>query len=344
MRSSDKKFFISVIVFLSTIAIGYIGYMTAGWDSLDALYMVIITIFGVGYGEVQEMTPELRIFTIVFIIIGCTSLLYAVGAFINWLTEGQIQQYLGERKMEKEIKNLRNHIIICGYGRVGRVLAEKIEAAGRPFVIIERDADQIDSIRSAGYLYVEGDATEEAILKKAGVKEAKSLATVLPADAANVFIVLSCRFLNDSIRIISRANESSTEAKLIQAGADKVIMPAVIGGDRAANMLLRPTAQEILEKDLTDNIFVEELGGIGLVIEEVKVSGDIAKLTLADLETKSKSTFLVVAVKKNSGKTIVKPDLKLVLDVGDILVVISQKDVPLEFIKEEVSQMSTTEK
>ncbi|MCB1121958.1 MAG: potassium channel protein, partial [Verrucomicrobiae bacterium] len=120
MNSPNRQFIISIVVFAVTVLIGFVGYQLAGWSVLDSLYMVVITIFGVGYGEVQELSPGLRIFTLVFILIGCTSLIYAIGAFINWLTEGQLKQMLGRRKMHKEINKLSNHTIICGYGRVGK--------------------------------------------------------------------------------------------------------------------------------------------------------------------------------------------------------------------------------
>lgn len=334
-RSADRRFLISLLVFIIAVSIGVVGYVMAGWTVMDAIYMVIITIFGVGYGEVRDLSPELRIFTIIFIVIGCTSLLYAVGAFINWLTEGQLQQYLGKRKMEKEIRSLKNHIIICGFGRIGKILAAQLYKAKKPFLIIEKGDEKIKEIRDMGYLALLGDATEDVVLKRAKIDEASMMATVLPDDAANVFIVLSCRSLNPRLTIIARSNQTTTEDKLKQAGADKIVMPAVIGADIVANMILKPNAQEILEKDLHNNTFLESLNDIGLALGEIAINegSQVAGSILEDLETKGKSSFLVVAVRKKSGQVIVKPKLNQKLDAGDTLIVISQKDVELEFMK-----------
>lgn len=334
-RSANRRLVVSVIVFVVAVSVGVAGYMAAGWTMMDAMYMVIITIFGVGYGEVKTMSPELRIFTIIFIIVGCTSLLYVAGSFINWLTEGQLQQYLGKRKMEKEIRNLKEHVIICGFGRIGMILAAQLHKAKKPFLIIEKSEDKVREIQEMGYLAIIGDATEEVVLKRARIEDASIMATVLPEDAANVFIVLSCRSLNHKLTIIARSNQISTVDKLKQAGADKVVMPAAIGADRLANLILKPNAEEILQKDLHDNTFIEGLNDIGLAIGEIYINeqSQVAGGTLEDLETKGKSAFLVVAVRKSNGETIVKPKLSTRLQAGDALIVISQKDVSLEFMR-----------
>jgi voltage-gated potassium channel len=333
MRPADRKFFISILVFLVAISFGVIGYLVAGWTVLDAMYMVVITIFGVGYGEVHDLSPELRIFTVAFIVVGCTSLLYATGAFINWLTEGQLQTLLGKRKMEKELRNLNNHVIICGFGRVGKLLSTKLFENKRPFVVIDRSEEKIREIQDDGYLAIMGDSTEEEVLKKARIEHASVIATVLPDDAANVFIVLSGRSINPSLTIISRADNSSTQQKLFQAGADKIVMPAVIGADHIANMVLKPNAQEILEKDLHDNYFLDNLNDIGLEIGEIEVvkNSPLDGGVLEDLEKRGRSAFLVVAVRKKNGNTIIKPPLDQALHAGDKLIVISQKGVKLNF-------------
>lgn len=167
-ESPNKHLLIGLFLFLFTTIIGVAGYRTAGLSFLDSIYMVIITIFGVGYGEVVEMTNSVRVFTMVFIVLGCTSLIYTVGAFINWLTEGQLKQLLGRQHMEKEISQLKKHTAICGYGRVGRLLSTRLSEAGKPFIIIDSKAAEDESIRESGYLHIDGDATEESVLRKAG--------------------------------------------------------------------------------------------------------------------------------------------------------------------------------
>ncbi len=312
-------------MFALTIGVGFTGYRLAGWPSLDSLYMVIITIFGVGYGEVHQLSPELKIFTSIFIIVGCTSLIYTVGAFINWLTEGQLQDYLGRRRMDREISNLENHVVICGYGRVGQMLADHLSEADRTFVIIDKDSRQVESILEQDYLFIEGDATEETVLQKARVDKASVVATVLPNDAANVFIVLSCRALNPRLTIIARANQTSSEAKLKQAGTDKVVMPATIGAQRIANIVLRPNAREILEKDLSDNIFIEGLADIGLEIDEIPVAegSEIVGQTLRGIEAEGGYSFIVIAIRKADRSTIVRPSMDIRLESGDCLIIMT---------------------
>ncbi|WP_309400730.1 potassium channel family protein [Cerasicoccus maritimus] len=324
-----------LLLMVAVVAVGFEGYQIAGWPVLDSIYMVIITIFGVGYGETNEMTPELRIFTIGFIIAGCTILIYTVGAFINWLTEGQLQRLMGERKMEKDIEELNGHIVICGFGRIGRLLAEQLKSAEKPFLILDTDPKQIELIREAGFLYIEGDATEEDVLHKAHIEKASVMASVLPNDAANVFIVLSCRQLNPNLQIIARANQISSEQKLMQAGAHRVVIPAAIGADRIAHLILKPNAREVIEKDLHDNVFMEGLSEIGLEMDEIAISvdSDLVGSTLEDLETRGKHAFIVVAVRCKDGNTTIKPKLDTTLKPGDTLIVMSHIGVAPDFVR-----------
>lgn len=340
VQKPNRQLTLGLVAFVVTIAIGFAGYRLAGWSALDSIYMVIITIFGVGYGEVHPVDGSLQVFTIVFIIAGCTSLIYTVGAFINWLTEGQIQEYFGRIKMEKEISNLEKHVVICGFGRVGQMLATQLHEAGRSFVIIDKDPRQIEVINDCGFLYIEGEATEEIILQKARIEKASVIATVLPNDAANVFIVLSCRSLNPRLTIIARANQNSTEAKLKQAGADKVVMPAVIGAQRIAHIVLKPNAREILEQDLRDNAFIDGLADIGLEIDEIPIAENdpMVNHTLEDLETEGRSAFIVVAVRHQDGQTLLKPPLDYVLKPGDHLIVMSHIGVVPKFVRTRLTQ------
>lgn len=340
MKSPNRQFLIGFCLFTLVVLFGFAGYRMAGWSSLDALYMVIITIFGVGYGEVRELDPNLRIFTIVFIIAGCSVLIYTVGALVNWLTEGQLEKLLGRRKMEKEINRLHGHVVICGFGRMGRLLSARLAEAKQPFLVIDRDRGQVELLRESGYCYLEGDATEEDTLQKAQIEKAAVVATVLPSDAANVFIVLSCRALNPQLTIIARANQISSEAKLRQAGTDKVVMPAAIGADRIANLVLKPKAQEVLERDLQDNLFIESLHEIGLEMEEIAIPPEspLVGSTLEDLETRGKSAFIVVAVRSDSGVTTLKPSLELELAAGDTLIVMSHSGTVADFIRRNLAR------
>ena len=215
------------------------AYIHNGWDFGDALYMVVLTVYTVGYDEVRPIdTPELRAVTIALIVTGCTGMIFLTGTLIQLITASQLQQFFGSRRMQKEIEHLTDHVIICGYGRIGQMLARELQAGKADFVIVERGDGRMTAARDLGFLSLQGDATDEDVLRRAGVSRARALATVLPDDAANVFITLSARSLNRGLTIIARGEAASTESKLIQAGADRVVLPTRIGAERMAELLL----------------------------------------------------------------------------------------------------------
>ncbi|BCU14527.1 hypothetical protein MAN88_50910 [Microcystis aeruginosa] len=189
MQSSLKRIIIGASFFLATVVGATIGYMAYGWSFLYAVYMVIITIFGVGFGEVKPInTPSLRAFTMLVIVCGTTSAVYVVGGFFQMLTEGEINKAFSDRQMNKEMECLENHVIICGFGRIGRILTTKLAKTAQSFIIVDNNPDRIGLAKEKGYLTLNGNATDESILQKAGIDKARVLATVLPDDALNVFI------------------------------------------------------------------------------------------------------------------------------------------------------------
>ena len=213
------------------------------------LYMVLMTVYTVGYGEVHPInTPYLHAVTMGTIVLGCLSMMTLVtGALVQVFTFSQIQQLLGSNlRRETDINKLKGHVIVCGYGRIGVMLARDLKAGGAAFVILERDEARLAEAREQGYLAWQGDATDETALRRAvDIKRASVLATVLPDDAANVFITLSARSLNPGLRIISRGEAPSTETKLIQAGASQVILPTHIGAERIAELILFPETRTV---------------------------------------------------------------------------------------------------
>ena len=313
-----------------------IGYMTAGWSALEASYMAVITVFTVGYGETLPInTPELRLFTMAFVVLGCTTYLYIGGALVQFLIEGQIETTLGKRRMTRNIEELNDHTIICGFGRVGRMLAVELHAAGRPFVVVETNEEMHESIQKNGTLVIQGDATSEEVLQAAGIERAGKIAVVLPDDAANVFITLSARNLNDDLFIIARGVAPSTERKLIQAGANQVVLPEHIEAQRMANLILRPVASSLFGKAPQLAHITDDLAEFGLHIEEFSVPNDsnIVGLTLADLEMKGSSAFLIVAVVRESGDVIHKPALETSINRGDTLVTLCHEGGTPEFTR-----------
>jgi voltage-gated potassium channel len=207
--------------------------MVAGWTFDEAAYMAVITVFAVGYDEVNAIaTPGMRLFTILFVIFGCTGYLYIGRAIVQILIEDQIETVLGSRRINKAISKLKNHTVICGYGRVGLILADELQRADHPFVIIDRNEAISNDFVNSEMLCIQADATDEESLRSAGIMEANQVAVVLPDDAANVFITLSSRNLNPGLNIIARGMNITTEAKLRQAGANMVVLAEQIGAER----------------------------------------------------------------------------------------------------------------
>jgi voltage-gated potassium channel len=250
MRNSSFRRIVTGIIFFSLTVVGaVIGYMVAGWNFLDAIYMVVITIFGVGYGEVQPLTsPPLKVFTIFVIIAGALSVAYIVSGFVQMITEGEIHRALNVKRMTKEISSLEDHVIICGFGRIGQLVARKLKRDRQPFIIVDNDPERVVLAKEQGYLIYQGNATDETALEAAGILRAKSLATVLPNDAANVFITLTAREMNSALMILARGEMPSTEKKLRLAGANHVVLPASISALRIAHLISHPSAVDFLSQ------------------------------------------------------------------------------------------------
>ena len=331
-RSIDQrpfqKIWIGAAFFAVTLIISITGYMIAGWGFLDAVYMTIITVFGVGYGEIGPMTPHLRAFTIFVIIAGTSSAVYTVGGFFQALAEGEMNRLLGARRMSRDIDRLKDHVIICGLGRIGRLLARKLVETGQPFVVIDSNPDRVERGVNLGYLVYEGNATDESVLRAAGIERAKALATVLPDDAENVFITLTARGMNPHMTIVARGEAASTENKLKLAGADRVVLPANIGAERIAQILNHPSALYFLEEDKGRATLSEMLSRLDVKLDEVPVrpQSPLDGRTIGDVEVRGHGTFIVVALLQKDGNTIIHPPQSTQLYPGDTLIVMGHSD------------------
>ena len=331
MHGSIKRILTGAGFLSLTLVIAVTGYKLAGWSMLDSIYMVVITVFGVGFGEIGPMTPQLRIFTIFVIIAGCTSVGYIFGGFFQMITEGEINRALGARRMANEIKTLKQHVIICGYGRIGQILARQMVEAKQPFVIIDNNLGRIETAEAMGYLVRLGNATDEGILESAGIEHAKVLATVLPDDSANVFITLTARGLNPNLVILSRGQYPSTEKKLRQAGADHVVLPAEIGALRMSHIITHPAALSFLDDTVDGSSLNELLSQIDIQVDELTVppGSSLVGIDISTIQARGNGTFIVVALLKANGETIINPGSEMLLDEGDTVIVMGHKgDIP----------------
>jgi voltage-gated potassium channel len=312
--------FVVAVVIASTLA-----YMHAGWSFSDAIYMVLLTVYTVGYGEVRPIdTPYLHGVTIATMVLGCTGMILVTGALVQVLTVFQIRQILGGGRMKNEIDKLKDHVIVCGYGRIGVMLARDLAAGGAPFLILERSEKRLAEAQGQGYLAMLGEATDETALLAAGIERARVVATVLPDDAANVFITLSARSLNPALQIIARGETPSTENKLRQAGADHVVLPAHIGAERIAEMILFPDSARLI-RGSGMQAAEKTLRELGLELEVAAVHEKSAAvgLTIGELERRG-GGFLVVRIDRKGGRSLDRPPADMRIGAGDGLVLVGR--------------------
>jgi voltage-gated potassium channel len=332
MQSPFQRIILGVIFFSITVVVAVFGYILAGWSTLDAVYMVVITIFGVGYGEVHPLeTARLKIFTILVIIAGALSVAYIVAGFVQLVTEGEIHRALRTRQMTQGIQNLSNHVIVCGYGRMGQMLVRKLNEDKQAFIILDRSAERIADAQEQGFLVYLGNATDETNLEAVGIARARAIAVVLPDDAANVFISLTARELNPTLMIAARGILPSSEKKLRLAGADHVILPANIGALRMAHIISHPNAVNFLEQGDGRTNLNELLSEIDIQVNELAVRPESYLLgrTIGDVERGGGGTFVVVAIKRPDGYVMIHPKPHETLKEGDTVIIIGhESDMP----------------
>jgi len=324
-----RRIVIGLIVFVAICGAAVFGYVEQGWTFGDSLYMVVITIFGVGYGEVKPIeTPELRGLTIAVIVLGYGAAVYTVGGFIQLLIDGELQDMLRSRKMSQGIAQLTNHTIVCGFGRMGSIVAEELLQGGHPFVVVDESEVRVAEAQQAGMLAMVGNATEEDTLQEAGIDRAKNLATLLPDDALNAFICVTARDLNRSVKVIARGESRSAEKKLRRCGADHVVMAAAVGAKRATQLITHPTAASLLQSAGASNNINSELTAIGLHLEELRVEPGSAMVgrPLAEIEVRGNRGFLIVAVRSAGGEVQMNPSGDRRLAPGDVIIVVGHRD------------------
>ena len=310
-------------VFLAVVLLaGVAGYRwIEGWGFFDSLYMTVITLATVGYGETHPLSPSGRLFTIFLILLGVGALTYAVTAVTTFVVEGALTDVLGRRRMEAEIARLKEHLILCGGGETGRHVAEEFHKVGAPFVVIDRDAGRLEHLKRTGHtLFIEGDASSEEVLAKAGIGQARGLVAALPQDKDNIFVILTAREMNPRLRIVSRVVEQESRPKLLKAGADAAVSASFIGGLRMASEMVRPAVVSFLDQMLRS-------GKDAVRVHEVKMGSScrLVGRTLAEAAIYDKTGLLVVAVARNGGYEI-NPSPQTRLQEGDGLIVCCSSD------------------
>lgn len=292
------------VIAASTLLIGLlvggtIGYAAIeGWTISESLYMAVITLTTVGFGEVKPLSPTGQHFTILFLVVSIATVGLSISTVISYLFEGQVVSAMRERRMEKKLGRMKNHYIVCGAGDIGREVVHEFRRSGTPFVVVERDPDHSELAEAGETVFVVGDATEEAVLTQARIEKAAGLVAVLPSDADNVFVTLTARQMQPHLNIIAKGTDEYATAKLMRAGANRVITPAKIAGRRIAASILRPTVVSFLDVIVDDT-------ELSMRMEEFAVSGDspLADKTLREAEIGQHTGVIVLAITDQFGNT-----------------------------------------
>ncbi len=322
-----KKLYIAIGLMLAVLIIGVAGYcLLENFTFLDSFFMTIITVATVGYREVNELDDSGKIFTSFLIIFSIGTFTYAISVITRYVIEGEFQTYFKHYKVNKEIQKLKNHVIVCGYGRNGRQACEQLTSGNEVYVAIESNPDIINMMRADGnILFIEGDATNDDVLAEAGLERAKALITALPSDAANVFVVLTARDKNPTLKIISRASDDASEHKLKRAGANNVIMPDKIGGTHMAALVTKP---DVLE-------FIDHITGrINIRLEEILYSSlpeSMRNKSIRELEIRNKTGANIIGFKTAEGEYVINPPPETIMMQDAKLFVLGTSEQVLKF-------------
>jgi voltage-gated potassium channel len=320
LSSPEARLRLALAGLVALVIGGSLGYylLEENFTLFDGFYQVVITISTVGFSEIHELSTAGRVLTTVLILAGLVLVAFATASFLESVIEGGLGRYLGRRRLERKIKTLRGHWIICGYGRMGEHVAHELLTSKRrpPFVVIESDPDRIRACEQADYLYVQGDATAEEMLIEAGIEHAAGLVSLIATDAMNVFICLTASQMNPKLKIIARSAEDGSEKKLLRAGATKVIAPYHVGGMRLSQAILRPAVQDFLDFTMGPDLEIE--------LEELRISAGSALvgLTLRTSPIRTELDLILVAIRNADQSMTFNPSADTVLNEGDTLIAV----------------------
>lgn len=313
-----RRVLLGLLILAVVVTIGTIGYVMLGFSLLDALYQTVTTISTVGFREVEPLSAVGKVFTIGLILSGVGTALYTFTVALETLIDGHLRDLFGRRRMHRQIEKMTDHVIVCGWGRVGQSISRYLAHAGQKLVVVDRDPERIPEIP---HPYVQGDVTDDDIMYAAGIERARVLVAALDTDAANLYATLSGRSLRPDLFIIARAHSDSSEPKLERAGANRVVNPQRIGGARMAALALQPHVAEFLDVVMHD-------GDLEFRLEEIEVSrrSPLAGRSLRDAQIRDRTGALVLAVRGDDGSFTTNPPPETEMAPGQILIAIGTPD------------------
>lgn len=319
-----KRVLLAILLITINFFIGVIGFIVIeNYSLLDSFYMTSITITTTGFQEVHPLSPIGRVFTSLLLISSVGTVLYGISTVTSFLVDGEILKLLKNYTMNKQINELKDHVIVCGFGRNGKQVCEELVKENRSFIIIESNEERLEYIKEfKNYLFIDGDATNDDILIKANIKDAKALITTLPTDPDNVYVVLTAREMNPAITIISRASDESSESKLKRAGANNVIMPERIGGTHMATLVTKPDIMEFIA-------LITGQAGVSFSFEEFQhqdIKPEYKNKTIKDISVKKQTGATIIGLKSEDGKFHVNPGLSTVVQEKMNIIALGTKE------------------
>jgi voltage-gated potassium channel len=316
-----RRLIVLVLIPIALLLAGTLGYAwIEDWSLFDALYMTVVTLTTVGYEEVHPLSPAGRVFTILLLLGGVCTFFYAAAELIRVVISGEVRTALGRQRMASRLAELRNHLIVCGFGRMGRLTSTRFSAQGIAFVVIDSQAELLAGLTLPHGIALHGDATSDEVLREAGVERARALVAVTGSDADNLYITMSARLLNDKLFIVARAEDERAEQKMIRAGANRVVSPYVIGGGRVAEAVLRPTVVDFIE-------LATRTEHLALQIEEVQIApgSRLVGASVRDSQIRQDLGLIIVAIKRAAGEMLFNPAPDAVMGPGDILITLGPR-------------------